>query len=362
MKKIVLFLLILLSLSCVKDPLAPVEDDILIGKTGIFVLCEGLWGSDNSTLERIDESSGRINNSYYNIANPNMRLGDIASDIVTYGDIAFITISTPGIIEIISTINGKSISRITLPKNSFPRKIAIINDTTAFVTLLFKEAIMKFNPTTFELDETLYKVGPFPEGIAEIDGKLFIANSGYGDYFHHLPKSGTISVFSIAELREIAVLECGKNAVEVIANKSNGKVYAAYYHLPSQKDSLGGIVQFDAISLLKEKHVKVRATDITLSRGNDTLFFFKGNTDGIDGVYAINLNSHSLNYTRIIKNTNRNEIWYSLAQSPDKSQLFVGNAKRFQTDGDLLIFRNRIDSIAQKTYKIGVNPCKILFF
>jgi len=362
MKKLILIQLLLILSSCIKDPIAPIQSDIIEGNSAIFVLCEGLWGSDNSTLERIDEASGRINNSYYKVANPNMRLGDIASDIVIKGDTTFIAVSTPGIIEIISTINGKSISRISLPTNSHPRKIVIVDDTTAFVTLLFKEAIMKFNPTTFELDETLYKVGPFPEGIAEYAGLLFIANSGYGDYFHHLPKAGTLSVFSIAEMREIKVLDCGKNTVEVVANQATGKIIANYYHLPSQKDSLGGIVQYDAKSLFVERHLRVRSTDITLSQGSDTLFFLKGNTDGIDGVFAIDLNSQSFEYSEVIKNNNKNDIWYSLAQSPDRNYLLVGNAKRFQTDGDLLIFKNRKDSLHQHSYRTGVNPCKILFF
>lgn len=355
------FSVLFLFTKCVTSPEAPEDQELIIGDEGVFILCEGLWGSDNSTIDRIDLASGRINNSYFRLANPNMKLGDNAGDVVIKGDSVFVAIATYGTIEIFSKSTGKSFGRITLPNNSQPRKMSLINDTTLLVSLLFKQAIAVINPVTLNLLSTI-DVGPFPEGIASFANKLFVANSGYGDYFHKQPKAGTISVIDIIEKKEIANLTCGNNPIEVVASSKFGRVYAAYYNLPSLKDSLGGIIEYDASNFTELRHWRLRATDITLSASQDTLFFLNGNTEGISGINFIDLNENSAVSKEYIANPNPSQIWYALEQSPDKSSLWIGNAKRFESNGEILIFENRIGGNMIRNFATGINPNKIIFF
>ncbi len=365
MKKIIIIASIFLSMvvsACIEAPNAVLPTDPLLGSHGVFVLSEGLWGSDNSALARIDIAGGACNINYFQSANPNLRLGDNASDIVIKGDTAFVAVSTSSTIEAFSKINGKSYGRIRLPENSQPRKIVIINDTTAYVTLLFKSAIAKFNPKTLSLQEELIATGPFPEGICRLGDYLYVANSGYGDYFYKQPKAGTISVIDLKSEKEIRNLPCGNNAIEVIASKKSSSIFAAYYNLPSLRDSAGGIVEYDATTGAEKRRWRLRATDITLSGREDTLFFLGGNTDEITGVYVIALQNADAKPELVIKNTASGQIWYSLTQSPDMSQIWVGNAKQFQSQGEVLIFNNRKDSLPVKKYPVTTNPNKILFF
>lgn len=363
MKNILSIILILaVFLSCIRTPTQPEDNTFITGNNGIFILCEGLWGSDNATLDRLDPSSGTIVNDYFRKANPGQRLGDTASDIEIKGDTVYVSVSTSSTIEVFSKINGKSFGRIFFPKNSQPRDIVIVNDTLAFVSLLFKNAIAKFNPSTLEFKGEVINVGPFPEGIARLGELIFVANSGYGDFFHTAEKAGTLSIISINQMREIANIFCGKNLIEVLANPKNQKIYAAYYNLPSLVDSLGGIIELDARTYQISRHWRMRPTDIVLSPTMDTLYFLQGNTNAVSGVFFIALNKQNASIEQKIINKFPDQIWYSLTISPDGSLIYVGNAKRFTTNGQLLIFRNKLDSIPLKIYPSGVNPNKILFF
>lgn len=362
MKYYLFIALLLVFASCVETPNSPAIDDYFTGGNGLYVLCEGLWGADNSSLERVDLERGVISLAYYDKANPGLRLGDNANDLVFKGDTAFVSVSTSSVIEAFRKSDGKFVGRILLPQNSQPRTIVIVNDTLAYVALLYKKAIAKFNPTTMQLDDNLIEVGPFPEGMAYLAGKLFVANSGYGDYFHTQDKAGTISVVDINSQLEIKNLECGKNPIEVVSSSKYNKIYAAYYHLPSMTDSLGGIVEYDATSLIELRRWRLRATDLTLSNSQDTLYFIRGNTSNSEGVGYIVLSLDEPIPKLKIKNLDKNTIWYSLSQSPDNGLLLVGDAKRFQSRGELLIFSNRLDSIPLKKFQTGVNPSKIRFF
>ncbi|MEJ5244789.1 MAG: hypothetical protein WHV28_03685 [Bacteroidota bacterium] len=357
-----LLLILTLCVSCIKTPNSPETSDFITGNNGVFVLCEGLWGSDNATISRLDLMSGVIINQYFRKANPSLRIGDTAYDLEIKGDTVFVSVSTSSTIEVFSKINGKSFGRIFLPQNSLPRDIVIINDTTAYVTLLFKNQIAKFNPKTLSFKGETIDVGPFPEGISRIGNYLYVANSGYGDFYHNAPKAGSLSIVDIQNSKEINNIFCGKNLIEVVANTKYNRIYAAYYNLPSLPDSLGGIVEIDATSHQITRHWRTRPTDLTFSPSMDTLYFLQGNTDAIAGVSFIPLNQPFAQIEQKIINKSPNSIWYSLSISPDAALILVGNAKRFTSNGELLIFKNNFDSIPIKTYSVGINPNKIVFF
>ena len=112
-KIIFIIFFIVLFAGCIRQPSAPVYNQTLAPATnGAYILCEGIWGSDNSSLDRYDFYSKSITNNFYNLANPGLRLGDLAEDIVIWKSTAFITVTTAKTIEVIDVFTGKSKGRI----------------------------------------------------------------------------------------------------------------------------------------------------------------------------------------------------------------------------------------------------------
>ena len=123
---------------------------------------------DNSTLTRYDNQSNTVVNDYFALQNKGQRLGDTGNDIVRWNQHIFIPVTKSRTIEKIRINDGISDGRIKLSAGDEPQRIAILNDTVAYVTLL-NDRIKQFNPTTLEIKNKYISVGPAPEGIAALD-------------------------------------------------------------------------------------------------------------------------------------------------------------------------------------------------
>ncbi len=358
MKKYYVFFagLMILIVSCVKQPSEPIDDNTNIGKTGAFILCEGLYNKDNSTLDRFDFASNTILNDYFGKTNTGLRLGDSGSDVVIIGNRTYITVSASHTIEVMETLTGKSLGRIIYSQTSSPRKICMINDSIGYVTDLLRNSISKVNLKSLTIILDSLPVGPAPEGIAFYNNYLFVANSGFGDYMANVPKAGTVSVIDITTNQAIKELKNLPNVIEVLINKKSGKLYVGYLNLPSLSDSTGGIAEFNLNTFDETRRWKFKASGITLSSTGDSLFFFKDST-----VSMLKLKDANPQPQELFTNPASSETWYSLSYSAYNNSLYVGNAKNFQVNGSLLIYPLN-DLLNPKVFQTGINPNKIVFF
>ncbi|MBI5324712.1 MAG: hypothetical protein HZB41_05485 [Ignavibacteriae bacterium] len=348
--------LTIFAVSCVTQPSEPIDDNTNIGKTGAFILCEGLWKMDNATVDRFDFAINSVINDYYGKSNSGLRFGDLASDIAIIGNRTYITVSSSHTVEVMETSTGKSLGRIIYSQSSNPRKICMINDSIGFVTDLLRNSISKVNFKSLTIMIDSLPVGPAPEGIAFYNNNLFVANSGFGDYMANFPKAGTVSVIDITTNQEIKELTNLPNVIDVLVNKKSGKLYVGYLNLPSLTDSLGGVAEFDLNTLQETRRWKFKSSVMTLSTNGDSLFFFKDST-----VSMLKLNEANPKPQVLFMNPSGSETWYSLSFSAFNNSLFIGNAKNFQVNGSLLVYPLN-DLLNPKVYQTGINPNKIVFF
>ena len=214
MKKaaLLLFSCALVVCACEKDPSGknPVKESDLTGETvdvevmgfgysgprKIFVLNEGQMGSNNASLDILRMSDGQYITGVFKKVNPDAGgLGDVGNDIVVIGDEVWIVVNNSGIVEVISAEDEKEIAAIAVPT---PRRIAY-DDNYAYVTSWagsfitydkdengvsyikesanFKGKVYKIDLQTKKVEGSV-EVGYQPEGIALLDGKLYVANSG----------------------------------------------------------------------------------------------------------------------------------------------------------------------------------------
>lgn len=341
-------------LSCVKEPNAPVSNADNSSAKGIYVVCEGIWHYDNSVLSKINEESGNIITDYFQYINK-YKLGDLANGGVIYNNYLYIVLTTAAVIEKIELSTGKSIARLKLKPESDPRKIYILNDTTAYITNLMNHSVSVINPKEMIDKNIEIPVGPAPEHISG-DGKyIYIANSGYGDYLNNEPGAGTISVINSEKNYEVNKIPCGENLIEIKYNKKLNRLYACYFHLPSKTDSIGGIVAYSLFPPKETNRLSSRANAIAFSEDEVDLFY---NTD--EGVYRINLLNNKFKPELIIKNPNPKEKWYSIAQYGNK--IYIGNAKNYQTKGEIIVYSMKDFSHPISKYEVGLNPNTILKF
>lgn len=338
--------------SCVPTPTAPiitkVDDKI---HNVAFILCEGLWGSNNSRLDKYIIDSNSIINDYYYFIN-NIKLGDTAFDIKRKGDTAYISVTTSKSIEIFNIKTGKFLNRIIINSNSALRSLTIANDSVAYVSDLYQKQVIKFNPSTFQVITNI-TVGPAPEGLSNDATSLFVANSGYGDYQKNVPKAGTISKINMNSNIETANVFCGNNISEVHYADFNNKVYGIYKNLPSLPDSTGGIVEFDATTMTKTYEWR---DSISRSLIFKNKFYFVNKA----GLWEIDLLFSKNKKSLLLKNT-KDENWYGLQINPNETEIWICNAKNYQINGEILVFNLNSKQVT-KIIPTFVNPNNILFY
>ena len=354
--KYIAILSLILLIGCIKEPTAPVQYINSGSGRGAFILWEGIWGMDNSLLSRYTFDNDSIISDYYSFANPGNRLGDVANDIVIWKETAYIVMTSAKTIISIDINTGKLKDRIILEGRRAPRKITVLSDSIAAVTDLYDHSITMFNPSTMKLIKEHIYTGPAPEGIAQAGNSFYVVNSGYGDYLQNQPKASTLSVIDVTNGTELINIAAGVNPLEVIVNSQKSKLYIAYYNLPSKPDSLGGIIEYDLMTLTKLREWRCQVRSITLSPNGDSLFFLSNK-----GVDLIDLNKNEIP-KNIINNPKPSDIWYSLAYSVSDNTIWVGNSRNHQIDGEILVYSKSNPGTPIKKFTTGLNPGKIVFY
>lgn len=361
-----LLIIILFCSSCVSDPDAPQYPNGAHSGNFALALSEGNWGFNNSSISLVDLETGGSTQFYYRATNPGLILGDNANGMVNLGDTVFANVPGSSSIECFLASSGKHIARMLFESGMQPRRIVILNDTTGYVTELTENFVYGFNPKKIELNGIKIPVGPQPEGIAHLGNYIFTANSAYGDLNAKDPNAKTISVIDINRNAEIKKIPAGPNVVELAANTSTNKLYALYYNLPSEHDSLGGIIEYDGSSFAKLREWRVDARAMQIDEEKNVLYYLNycSKTNGENssrGMSKIELSQNDATPELILRN-NSDHIWYWLSIDKSTGSFWISDAVHFNSDGYLIFYNSDLSESGKRAFKTGVNPKTILFF
>jgi hypothetical protein len=256
MKKALLFAcMVLLSAACTKD-IIPSKDKTLEGQhikamdvgrsaSKLFVLNEGGFGSNNSTLDFFRFADSTYVSGAFGKMNPDIAggLGDVGNDIAVNGNEVWIVVNNSGIVEVVSAIDETEIAAIQVPtpRNiAFDSKYAYVTSWAgAHVTYTYdasgyssvsdylnpKGQVYRINLKTKQVEGSV-EVGYQPEGIACYEGKLYVANSG--GISSQLPPNyaydNTLSIIDAASFKVVQTVEVQVNLKNVYSD-GTGIIY-----------------------------------------------------------------------------------------------------------------------------------------
>ena len=260
MKKALLFLCTAaFAFACTKD-LESSRDILLDGDkveveaysdcgSKLFVLNEGGYGSNNSSLDFLRFSDGSYVRGAFRKMNPDVAggLGDVGNDIAVIGNELWIAVNNSGIVQVVSAEDEKELAAIEVP---MPRNIAF-DDKYAYVTSWAgayangtydkdgnysitdsnnpKGRVYRIDLATKALAGSV-EVGYQPEGIAFYDGKLYVANSG--GISSQLPPlylyDNTVSIIDASSFKLDGTVEVQVNLKNVYAD-GKGMIYVSSF-------------------------------------------------------------------------------------------------------------------------------------
>lgn len=344
MKKIYFYLIpLLFILSCDEESNSVLPTDNFISDY-ILIVNEGLFNQNNSSITIFNNINEELlQDVYFNV---NMKsLGDNGNNAAIFNDKIYIAVDNSNKIEVIDALSFVSIGRIDFGYLGSPREIAITSDTTGYVTSLYKDQLVKFNPTDLSISEVI-SIGKLPEGIAALNGKIVVCNSGFGE-------SDSVTLIDESSFSVVKNIKVGFNPrfakvyedkfIIVCTGKYSGNTEGGVYVISDN---------FEVIdSVIMNNH----PSEPAVINGKMLLA-----TD--EGVMELSLSPLS-SPIKVINNLQINpisEIVYSIFNDENNNRILIGNPKNYTQNGELVFFDYNYNEI--RRIKCGLNPGTILTY
>lgn len=324
------------------------------GETGrLYVLSEGLFNMNNSTLCCIDFTKRTITPGFFSLMNER-GLGDTANDMKRYANLLWIVVNVSSQVEIVDVNTGVSIRQIPLfNDNGVARQPRFItfNGNKAYVCS-FDGTVTRIDIPTLKIDGVTV-CGRNPDGIAVANGKLYVSNSGGLDIPNY---DSTVSVINLNSFSEIKKITVGLNPfkidadsegdVYVVSRGNNGNIKAVWSRIDSKTDEV--VQTFDSIPV------------VNFTIHNDIAYLY--NFDYITNNYSIktfDCKTEQILSDHFISDSTTLERPFGIYVHPYNGNVYLTDARSYTVQGSLFCF-NRNGKLLYKIEDLGLNPNTVL--
>jgi YVTN family beta-propeller protein len=335
--------------SCHKDRVDPDAVTPQAERAGIYILNQGNFNANNSTLSYYDYTAKSFTADKFNAAN-NRGLGDTSNDVKIYGSKMYIIVNVSSTVEVVDAKTVKSIKQIKMENGTAkrqPRYIAF-NGSKAYISL-YDGNVAVLDTASLTVD-TYIKVGRNPEQLAIANGKLYVANSGGLDFTN---LDHTVSVVDLATQKEIKKIDVIANPISLSAD-ALGNVYVL--SAGDYGTTLPGLTVINSKTDVVSKNSPLAgAYGTSIIASGENVYFLTADNK----VVVYNAQSQVVVQENFIDDGTVIETPYNLSVDTQTGEVFVCDAKDYSSNGAIFAF----DKNGKKEYSItvGINPAQIVF-
>ncbi len=310
--------------------------------TGVFVLNQGAFGGNNTTLTYYDFASGTQTTDFFKNVN-GFGLGDTGSDFIIYGGKMYIVMNVSGYVAVANGITAKFIDTISFKNagvNRGPENIVAAGGNVFVSSTDGTVAVID----TSSLAITKYiKVGSNPAQMVVAGDNLYVSNTGGFNAAQHY--DSTVSIIPLNSLTETGKIIVGINPGSITTDNT-GNIYVA----------CTGDYASVAPRLVK---VNTNANTIqSVDSAFGTIRYYNSNiftTGGYLGATNVGIfNPVTLASVRNSFITDGTAIVnpYGLDIDPATGDVYVGDAKDYVSSGEVFCF----DKTGKKKFSFSVSP------
>jgi YVTN family beta-propeller protein len=320
----------------------------------IFVLSEGLFNMNNSTLALYDLKNKTTEKDFFLKVNKR-GLGDTANDMALYGSKLYVVVSVSSQIEVLDAMTGKSLKQIPLFDESGvarqPRYIDFYEDKAYICS--FDGTVAKIDTVSLQV-EKIIKVGKNPDGICVANNKIYVSNSGGLNFPTY---DNTVSVIDIQTFEEIKKIEVAMNPSS-IESDSEGDVYVVSR---GEYGENGYVFQRinSKLDILEESFEEINALNFSIH--NDTAYIY--NYDFMTSsswVKVFDCKQEKIVSENFVSDGTEISTPYAISVNPENSDVYITDALSFTVWGNLHCF-DKSGKLKFSIREIGLNSNKVLF-
>lgn len=346
--------LLLTSCDDMEDKLKPTNANTKAEPTMLYILSEGLFNMNNSTLSSYNLKTGELTNDLFLKANKR-GLGDTANDLGLYGSKLYVVVNVSSQIEVLDAKTGKSLAQIPMfGTNGVAREPRFIEfyKGKAYVCS-FDGTVAKIDTTSLQI-ESLVQCGKNPDGICVANNKLYVSNSG-GLSFPNF--ENTVSVINLSTFTEVKKIIVGMNPgrlhadnqgdVYVVSRGNNGENPYVFQRINTVTDDLA------------QSFIDIQALNFNIH--NDTAYIYNYDFNKQSSwVKVFDCKTEKLISENFITDGTEPDTPYGIDINPVNGDVYLTDSKSYTVLGDVLCF-NKQGKLKFKLKQIGLNPNKVVF-
>ena len=339
--------MLLLLLACDREPVLPDAPGNLT--EGVFVLNEGQFMADNSSLSYYEISGGNIYHNLFYSANGNTRMGDVAQSMVISGDTAYIVINNSGKIWAIHTDTYEFIGKIS--GLTSPRYMQIVAPGKAYVTDLYAGKIHVIDPGSVSVSGEIDVRNPagFPgqhstERILLHGNRAFVACWSFDNKILVLDTGNDRITDSVEVTPQPNSMVMDRDGMLWVlsdggfAGSPYGQEKAALTVIDPSDLSIKRVLNFNAM--------EDSPVDLQTNPTADSLYYLNGS------VFKMAISDTRLPDEPLIRSRGRNI--YSLGVDPVRGTVYLGDAVDFRQRG--WVYRYQSSGVVIDSMRAGINP------
>lgn len=312
---------------------------------GVFVLNEGISGTETASVSFIKEDL-TIQNNIYATVNPSIApLGNTGQSINMYGDYIYIANNISNTVKVVDKFTFQYVTTITNHINN-PRYTAF-SGNKGYITNWGAGGVNDGYVGVYNLTTGLWitsiSVDQGPEKILENNGKIYVANKGGFSY------GATISVINPATDTVEATINVGDVPDSMVVKDgimyvlcggkpswSGSETYGSLHRIDLATNAVLGQIDF---SNTHPSHLKINGED---------LFYAAGSS-----IFKTAITATSLPTEPFINLPPQN-LYGVYGMDIIDGKLYVGDARNYVSAGNVYVYE--ADGTLSNTYVVGYSP------
>lgn len=342
-----------------------VDSPRFTGVDGFYLLNEGNMGSNKSTLDYFNETTGTYTRNIYAERNPSAvkELGDVGNDLEIYGSKLYAVINCSHKVEVMRAADASRIAKIDIPNCRYAIGHGNYVYVSSYVSPVQDDptaprgAVYKVDTLSLRIVDRI-EVGYQPEEMAIANGKLYIANSGG----YRAPNyDRTVSVIDIENFNVIKEIDVDIN-LHRVKRDSRGLIYVTSRGDNAYIPSRLYVIDPDRDCIIKK--IDTPVSDLWIH--GDSAYIYSSAINDVTGQTTIsytilNLTTHLIDDNRIIKDGTDAAIRmpHGLAVHPITGEIYITDARNYVSSGRIHCYSP--DGILKWSQTTGEIPSHFAF-